>query len=147
MEYIKSSPLLRLIGTPSTGVWDRVAQVSFLHTKLGASEVVAQLNKAGICCRNGQPPRYLIQTSRVHSLTDRCSSRSHVRVPLRGRAAGRGDGGRGRLRAHEPDALQHAGGVRALYRRHREPGLLARGASTLLHRLHNMHLFLNLAAL
>ena len=61
MEYIKSSPLLRLIGTPSTGVWDRVAQVSFLHTKLGASEVVAQLNKAGICCRNGPPPRFLIQ--------------------------------------------------------------------------------------
>ena len=58
MEYIKASPQLRLIGTPSTGVWDRVAQVSFLHTKLGASEVVAQLNKAGICCRNGQPPRF-----------------------------------------------------------------------------------------
>jgi len=67
VEYIKASPQLRLIGTPSTGVWDRVAQVSFLHTKLGASEVVAQLNKAGICCRNGQPPRFVIQTNRVHS--------------------------------------------------------------------------------
>ena len=65
VEYIKASPQLRLIGTPSTGVWDRVAQVSFLHTKLGASEVVAQLNKAGICCRNGPPPRFLIQAERA----------------------------------------------------------------------------------
>ena len=53
VEYVRASPVLRLIGTPKTGVWDRVAQVSFLHTKLGASAVVAQLNAKGICCRNG----------------------------------------------------------------------------------------------
>ena len=71
VEYIKASPQLRLIGTPSTGVWDRVAQVSFLHTKLGASEVVAQLNKAGICCRNGQPRDLKFKRAALHSLTDR----------------------------------------------------------------------------
>ena len=66
MEFIKASPQLRLIGTSSTGVWDRVAQVSFLHTKLDASEVVAQLNKAGICCRNGQPRDLKFKRAALH---------------------------------------------------------------------------------
>lgn len=53
VEYVKASPMLRLIGTPSTGVWDRVAQVSFLHAKVLYRSLVRSRNIEESCFKIG----------------------------------------------------------------------------------------------
>ena len=58
MERLRSHPAVRIIGTESDDVEERVATVSFVHERHQPSRIVAEAHAAGVGIRHGNMYAY-----------------------------------------------------------------------------------------
>ena len=58
MERLRAHPAVRIIGTPSALIEDRVATVSFVHERHAPTAIVAAAHRAKVGIRNGNMYAY-----------------------------------------------------------------------------------------